>query len=113
MNDERVVLHQQGADDDLRRADQLADADHGGVGENRCRRHLQAFEGLLPLRARDRTGAERVQVVRQQDGGGLRQPEQGRIARDVLERHHENARSRVRRRLQRARSARFNLRLNL
>ena len=89
-----VALHLQRSDDHLRCADELADADHGGIGEHGRRRHLQSLERLLPLGAGDGAGAERVEVVGQEDGGSLGQPEEAPFARDILERHDQDPRRR-------------------
>jgi hypothetical protein len=62
------------------------------VGQCRHRRHLQALERLLPLLSRDRAGAERVEIVGQQDRRGFGEPEDAPFARHVLERHDEHAR---------------------
>ena len=59
------------------------------------RRHLQPLERLAPLLARDGIDAERVQVVGEEHGGRLAQPEDAAVARDVLERHHEDAAGRL------------------
>ncbi len=89
-------LQLQRADDDVRGAHELADANHCRIGEDGGRRHLQPFERGTPLFARDRVGAERVQVVGEQHRRGLGQPEDPAVARDVLERHDQDARPRLR-----------------
>jgi len=58
------------------------------------RRDLKALERLLPFRPCDRAGAERVEVVGQQHGRGLGEPEQRPSTGDVLERHDEDPRRR-------------------
>jgi hypothetical protein len=73
-------------------SDQLADADHGGAGERGGRRDLQALERLLPLLPRDGAGAERVEIVGQQDRRRFREPEDAAFTRHVLEGHDEHAR---------------------
>jgi hypothetical protein len=78
-------------DDDLRRADELSDADDRRVGQRRGRRHLQAFERLLPLRARNCVDAEREQIVGQQHRGAFAEPKDLRVTRHRLERHHQDA----------------------
>ena len=50
VHDQRVAVELQRSDDDLRRADELADANHRRVGQHGGRRHLQPLERLLPLR---------------------------------------------------------------
>ena len=44
VNDQRVAVHLQRTDDDLRGADELRDANDGRVGQRRGRRHLQPLE---------------------------------------------------------------------
>ena len=73
-------------------ADELADADHRGVGERGDRRHLQPLERLRRSAPRDRVRAERVEIVGQQHRRRLGQPEDAPVALDVLERHHQDAR---------------------
>ena len=89
---QRVVLDLQIADHDLRRADDLADADDRRVRQRRHRRHLQALERLLPFPTRDRVHAARQQIVGEQHGRALAEPENPPFALDVLERHDEDTR---------------------
>jgi hypothetical protein len=97
-DDEHLVLEPQRSNDDLNRADELADADHGRVGQRGHRRHLQLLEGLQPLAPRDRARAERVEVLGQHHRRRLGQPEEAPFALDVFERHHEDPRRRLRHR---------------
>jgi hypothetical protein len=75
VNHERIAVHQKRSHDDLRCADQLSNPNDGGVGQDGSWRDLKAFERLLPFRPCDRAGAERVEVVGQQHGRGLGEPE--------------------------------------
>ncbi len=94
-DDEHVGFELQRADDDLRRAHQLSDADHRRIGERGRGRNLQLLERLHPFLTRDGVGAERVEVVGQQDRRRLADPEDLRVALDVLERHHQDSCSRL------------------
>jgi hypothetical protein len=100
-NDERVGLQLQRSEDDLGCADELSDADDRRVGERGGGRNLQTLERLLPLLPRDRARAKGVQVVGQQHGRRLPEPEDAALSLQVVERHHENPRrcGRGRRRL--------------
>jgi hypothetical protein len=96
MGNEIVVLKMQRTDHNLRGANELADANDGGIGKRRGRRDLQTFERLLSLFTRDRAAAERVQIVGQDHRSGLTQPEDAGVARHIVERHDEDARLRLR-----------------
>ena len=55
------------------------------------RRNLKALERLLPLRPCDRVRAQRAEIIGQQHGCRLAEPEDAALAFEVLERHDEDA----------------------
>jgi hypothetical protein len=95
-NNQRVVVQFQGAKDDLRRADELADTDHRRIAQRGRRRHLETLECRLPRRTRDGVGAEREEIVGEEYGGRFAEPEDAPFAFDVLEGHDENSARQVR-----------------
>ena len=89
VRQDRLALQPERPHDDLRRANQLPDADEGGVRERVGGGHLEALEGGAAIFSADGVDAERRQIVRQEHRGRLTEPHDAALLRDVLERHHE------------------------
>ena len=83
-------------DDDLRRADDLTDANDGRVAQPGDDRHTKQIERVQPFVATHYRQAEREQAVGENDGRCLPEPVAPWLARSGLERHDQHARRRGR-----------------
>ena len=75
----------------MRRADKLAKANHRRVAQRRDGRHLQVIESLETFLPGVRAMSERVQVIGEQDGGGLADPGDPGHVPGIVEWQHEEA----------------------
>ena len=91
-HDQNILFQLERADHHLGRADELTDADDGGVGQRGDWRYLQAFERLLPFLTGDRGGPECGEIVGEQHSRRFTQPEDAPLPLDVFEGHHQDAR---------------------
>ena len=91
LDGQLVAFQPERSGDDLRRADQLSNLDHGRVAE-RCRHwQVQLLEGAHALVASDRGQAACVQLLGEQHRRCLAEPRQSGFALGVLERDYEDA----------------------
>ena len=79
------------ANDDVRCADDLSEADDSGMAQGGDGRHLQALEGIEALFARVCVPAERVQLISQQNGRRFAHPVDARFSCGIFERNNEHA----------------------
>ena len=89
---QRPVQQVHPASDDRGGSDELSDLDDRAASECGLKWNLQAIEGAHALVARDRIGAEAVEIVGEQERDAFAQPRGARFATGLKRRHQQAAR---------------------